>query len=64
VERFITENFVPVKIHIKEQPATFERFGVQWTPTFVIYRAARNDGDSNLPIPRRAVGTKSPSGSR
>jgi hypothetical protein len=27
---------VPVKIHIKEQPATFERFNAQWTPTFVI----------------------------
>ena len=25
-----------MKIHIKEQPATFERFGAQWTPTFVI----------------------------
>jgi len=22
-----------VKIHIKEQPKTFERFGAQWTPT-------------------------------
>jgi len=25
-----------VKIHIKEQPKTFERFGAQWTPTIVI----------------------------
>jgi len=33
VERFISENFIPVKIHIKEQPKTFERFGAQWTPT-------------------------------
>jgi hypothetical protein len=24
---------VPAKIHIKEQPKTFERFGAQWTPT-------------------------------
>lgn len=33
---FITENFVPVKIHIKEQPGTFDRFGVQWTPTLLV----------------------------
>jgi TolA-binding protein len=25
-----------VRIHIKEQPAVFDRFGVQWTPTVVI----------------------------
>jgi TolA-binding protein len=29
-------NFVPVKIHIKENPAGFERFGAQWTPTVII----------------------------
>ena len=33
VDKFINENFIPVKIHIKEQPKTFERFGAQWTPT-------------------------------
>ena len=36
VAEFIRENFVPVKIHIKENHAGFERFGVQWTPTIVI----------------------------
>jgi len=36
VERFINDNFIPVKIHIKEQPKTFERFGAQWTPTIQI----------------------------
>lgn len=30
---FINESFIPVKIHIKEQPKSFERFGAQWTPT-------------------------------
>jgi hypothetical protein len=25
-----------VKIHIKEQPQTFERFGAQWTPTIQV----------------------------
>ncbi len=33
MEKFINENVIPVKIHIKEQPKTFERFGAQWTPT-------------------------------
>lgn len=33
---YVTQNFVPVKIHIKEQPAVFERFGAQWTPTLLI----------------------------
>ena len=32
----IQENFVPVKIHVKENAAAFERFGAQWTPTIVI----------------------------
>ena len=33
---FIQNNFVPVKIHIKENPAGFERFGTQWTPTIIV----------------------------
>ena len=33
----INDHFVPVKIHIKEQPQTFERFGAQWTPTFIVF---------------------------
>lgn len=36
VSDFISSNFVPVKIHVKEQPDTFKRFGVQWTPTLMI----------------------------
>ena len=36
MESFINGNFIPVKIHIKEQPKTFERFGAQWTPTIQI----------------------------
>jgi TolA-binding protein len=36
VSQFIAENFVPVKIHVKENPAGFERFGAQWTPTVII----------------------------
>jgi TolA-binding protein len=26
-----------VKAHIKEQPQTFDRFGVQWTPVLVVF---------------------------
>lgn len=36
MDSFINEKFVPVKIHIKEQPQTFERFGAQWTPTIQV----------------------------
>ena len=25
-----------MKVHIKEQPGTFGRFGAQWTPTFLV----------------------------
>jgi hypothetical protein len=36
VAEFIRENFIPVKIHVKENPAGFERFGAQWTPTIIV----------------------------
>ena len=36
VAKYITQNFLPVKIHIKEQPAVFERFGARWTPTLIV----------------------------
>jgi len=42
VGTFISENFVPVKIHVKEQPQNFKRFGAQWTPTILIMTS---DGD-------------------
>ena len=41
MSKFITENFIPVKIHIKERPKDFERFGAQWTPTVIV---AESDG--------------------
>jgi hypothetical protein len=31
------QSFVPIKIHVKEQPAAFKRFGVQWTPTLLVF---------------------------
>ena len=36
VVAFIRENFIPVKIHIKENPTGFHRFGAQWTPTVIL----------------------------
>ena len=36
VAQFINTHFVPIKIHIKEHPEGFERFGAQWTPTLII----------------------------
>jgi thioredoxin family protein/tetratricopeptide repeat protein len=36
VSKFINENFVPIKIHIKENKDAFGRFGAQWTPTLIV----------------------------
>ncbi|MGH9326431.1 MAG: tetratricopeptide repeat protein [Terriglobia bacterium] len=36
VSNFINQNFVPVKIHIKEHPKDFERFKADWTPTVIV----------------------------
>jgi hypothetical protein len=37
VARLITENFIPARLHVKDQAADFQRFGerynAQWTPT-------------------------------
>lgn len=32
----ISDNFLPVKVHIKEQKPTFQRFNAQWTPTLIV----------------------------
>jgi hypothetical protein len=39
VAGFLTENFIPVKLHIRDQQPAFERFGAQWTPTCIILDA-------------------------
>lgn len=36
VTALIDEQFVPVRIHIKEQPKMWHRFGVRWTPTVMV----------------------------
>jgi hypothetical protein len=39
VARFITDHFIPARIHVREQAADFkrfgERFGAHWTPTIL-----------------------------
>jgi hypothetical protein len=40
IAKFITENFIPVRLHVRDQAADFkrlgERFDAQWTPTTLI----------------------------
>jgi hypothetical protein len=39
VARLVTENFIPARLHVKDQAADFQRFGerynAQWTPTIL-----------------------------
>ncbi len=42
VASYVTKSFVPVRIHIKEQPKTFKRFGAEWTPTILAWDAESN----------------------
>lgn len=39
MRQFVSENFVPVKIHIKERPQDFGRFKADWTPTQIVAEA-------------------------
>lgn len=43
IAKFITENFIPVRVHVRDQAADFqrlgERFDAQWTPTTLIVDA-------------------------
>ena len=40
VARLITENFIPARVHVREQADAFRRFGerynAQWTPTLLV----------------------------
>lgn len=40
VKEFITQHFLPVRVHVRDQAQAFqrlgERFGAQWTPTILI----------------------------
>jgi hypothetical protein len=49
VSKFVSEDFVPLKVKVKENPKLVEEYRAHWTPTFVIadaggrphYRLAR-----------------------
>lgn len=43
VAAFITENFIPVKIHIKERPDDFRKYEARWTPTQLIMEFDRTE---------------------
>jgi TolA-binding protein len=36
VSSFINENFVPLSVHVKENPKNFRRFDAFWTPTVLV----------------------------
>lgn len=36
VTKFIVENLIPVRLHVKTHGADMERFAVQWTPTVLL----------------------------
>ena len=36
----VTDHYLPVKAHIKEQKPTFQRFNAQWTPTILLLDSA------------------------
>ena len=47
VARFISENFIPARVHVQEQPEDFRRFGqrysAQWTPTLLVIDPEGNE---------------------
>ena len=44
VSELITQRFVPVRIHIKEQPTMWKRFNVRWTPTVLMLAPDGTEG--------------------
>lgn len=44
VSELITQRFVPVRVHVKEQPAMWKRFSVRWTPTVLIVAPDGSEG--------------------
>ena len=49
----VSDDFLPVKVHIKEQKQTFQRFNAQWTPTLIVLDpdgAERHRMEGFLPV--------------
>ena len=36
VAALVSQRFVPIKVHVKENPEGFKRFSAQWTPTMIV----------------------------
>jgi tetratricopeptide (TPR) repeat protein len=47
VARFISDNFIPAKLHVKDQAADYKRFAqrynAQWTPTLLVIDSEGNE---------------------
>ena len=47
--RFIQENFIPARVHVKEQASDYKRFGerynAQWTPTLLVIDPSGTERD-------------------
>jgi TolA-binding protein len=43
VSELVSKSFVPVRIHVKEQPGMWKRFGIRWTPTVLILSPDGNE---------------------
>jgi hypothetical protein len=44
VSDLITQRFVPVRIHVKEQPTMWKRFNIRWTPTVLVLGPDGSEG--------------------
>jgi len=42
VAAYVARHFVPVRIHVKDQPQNFKRFGAEWTPTIMTWDPETN----------------------
>jgi thioredoxin family protein len=54
VEKFVSENFVPIKIDVRKKPELMERFGALWTPTMILLDpndTERYRFEGYLPVP-------------
>lgn len=36
VTALIDQEFIPVRVHVKENPTAWKRFGIRWTPTVIV----------------------------
>jgi hypothetical protein len=36
VTALIDQQFIPVRVHVKENPTAWKRFGIRWTPTVIV----------------------------